>query len=119
MRGKNTLYSLSKEGAGTAGPLVTALTVATVEAAESYAVVSPGGRLAVPLVSVLDEAANVCRWKSPPDQYSHYGSRGIVLMTILQSVHRARRCGVKTGCGNSGQRPTSRSTAAASLSLIS
>ncbi|MHA7155368.1 type IV secretory system conjugative DNA transfer family protein [Arthrobacter sp. TMN-50] len=61
VRGKNTLYSLSKEGAGTAGPLVTALTVATVEAAEAYAVVSPGGRLAVPLVGVLDEAANVCR----------------------------------------------------------
>ena len=85
VRGKNTLYSLSKEGAGTAGPLVTALTVATVEAAEAYAVVSPGGRLAVPLVGVLDEAANVCRWKNLPDQYSHYGSRGIVLMTILQS----------------------------------
>src|SRR5690606_8767373 len=30
-------------------------------------------------------AANVCRWKDLPDLYSHYGSRGIVLMTILQS----------------------------------
>ncbi|MBA4104099.1 MAG: hypothetical protein C0488_18010, partial [Arthrobacter sp.] len=30
-------------------------------------------------------AANVCRWKALPDQYSHYGSRGIILMTILQS----------------------------------
>ncbi|WP_081743483.1 TraM recognition domain-containing protein [Arthrobacter sp. H20] len=85
MRGKNTLYSLSKEGSGSAGPLVTALTVATVEAAEAYAVLSPGGRLATPLVGVLDEAANVCRWNNLPDQYSHYGSRGIVLMTILQS----------------------------------
>jgi type IV secretory pathway TraG/TraD family ATPase VirD4 len=85
VRGKNTLYSLSKEGTGTAGPLVTALTVATVEAAEAYAVVSPGGRLPTPMVGVLDEAANVCRWKELPNQYSHYGSRGIVLMTILQS----------------------------------
>lgn len=32
-----TLYSLSKEGAGTAGPLVTALTAATIEAAEEHA----------------------------------------------------------------------------------
>lgn len=85
VRGKNTLYSLSKEGEGSAGPLVTALTVAAVEAAEAYAVISPGGRLATPLVGVLDEAANVCRWSNLPDQYSHYGSRGIVLMTILQS----------------------------------
>jgi type IV secretory pathway TraG/TraD family ATPase VirD4 len=28
---------------------------------------------------------NVCRWKALPDQYSHYGSRGIIPMTILQS----------------------------------
>jgi hypothetical protein len=63
-----TLYSLSKEGRGTAGPLVTALTVAVVEAAEELATRSAGGRLGIPLLGVLD-----------------YGSRGIVLMTILQS----------------------------------
>ncbi|MDO5645937.1 MAG: TraM recognition domain-containing protein [Dermabacter sp.] len=80
-----TLYSLSKEGRGTAGPLVTALTVAVVEAAEELAARSAGGRLTTPLLGVLDEAANVCRWRALPDLYSHYGSRGIVLMTILQS----------------------------------
>lgn len=85
IREGGTLYSLSKEGRGTAGPLVTGLTVAVVEAAEELAAKSPGGRLTVPLVGVLDEAANVCRWRSLPDLYSHYGSRGIVLMTILQS----------------------------------
>jgi type IV secretory pathway TraG/TraD family ATPase VirD4 len=85
VRGRGTLYSLSREGEGTAGPLVTALTVAVVEAAEQYANSQPGGRLKRPLLGVLDEAANVCRWKSLPDQYSHYGSRGIILMTILQS----------------------------------
>lgn len=85
VRSKCTLYSLSKEGKGTAGPLVTALTVATVEAAEELAVHSPGGRLATPMIGVLDEAANVCRWRELPNLYSHYGSRGIVLMTILQS----------------------------------
>ena len=81
----DTLYSLSKEGRGTAGPLVTALTVAIVEAAEELAAASPGGRLGTPLLGVLDEAANVCRWRELPNLYSHYGSRGIVLMTILQS----------------------------------
>ncbi|GAA3949872.1 MULTISPECIES: type IV secretory system conjugative DNA transfer family protein [Microbacteriaceae] len=80
-----TLYSLSKEGRGTAGPLVTALTVAVVEAAEELASQSSGGRLSTPLVGVLDEAANVCRWRELPNLYSHYGSRGIILMTILQS----------------------------------
>jgi type IV secretory pathway TraG/TraD family ATPase VirD4 len=80
-----TLYSLSKEGRGTAGPLVTALTVAVAEAAEELATRSPGGRLPTPMLGVLDEAANVCRWRDLPDQYSHYGSRGIILMTILQS----------------------------------
>ena len=85
VRGKGTLYSLSKEGKGTAGPLVTALTVAVVEAAEELAAASAGGRLRTPLLGVLDEAANVCRWRELPNLYSHYGSRGIVLMTILQS----------------------------------
>ena len=85
VRGKNTLYALSKEGAGTAGPLVTSLTVATATAAEEHAVTQRGGRLTVPMVCVLDEAANVCRWGNLPDLYSHYGSRGIVLSTFLQS----------------------------------
>lgn len=83
--GSETLYSLSKEGRGNAGPLVTALTVAVIEAAEELAKTHPGGRLQTPMVGVLDEAANVCRWRDLPDLYSHYGSRGIVLLTILQS----------------------------------
>jgi type IV secretory pathway TraG/TraD family ATPase VirD4 len=83
--GTGTLYSLSKEGAGTAGPLVTALTVAVVDAAEEIAATLPGGRLATPLLGVLDEVANVCKWAELPAMYSHYGSRGILLMAILQS----------------------------------
>jgi type IV secretory pathway TraG/TraD family ATPase VirD4 len=85
VRRGGTLYSLSREGAANAGPLVTALTAAVVKAAEDYATTCPGGRLPVPMIGVLDEAANVCRWKDLPDLYSHYGSRGIVLITILQS----------------------------------
>ncbi|MEV1065492.1 TraM recognition domain-containing protein [Streptomyces sp. NPDC050263] len=85
VRSGGTLYSLSREGRDSAGPLVTALTVAVVEAAEEFATTQRGGRLPLPLVGVLDEAANVCRWRNLPDLYSHYGSRGIILMTILQS----------------------------------
>jgi type IV secretory pathway TraG/TraD family ATPase VirD4 len=39
----------------------------------------------VPLIVVLDEVANVCRWPDLPDLYSHYGGRGIYLLAILQS----------------------------------
>lgn len=84
-RPHDTLYSVSKEGRGTAGPLVTALTVAVTEAAEDYAMGCRAGRPPTPMVAVLDEAANVCRWRELPNQYSHYGSRGICVMTILQS----------------------------------
>lgn len=83
--GSGTLYSLSKEGAGTAGPLVAALTAATLEAATDLADTSAGGRLRVPLVAILDEAANVCRWRDLPDLYSHFGSRGIPIMSVFQS----------------------------------
>ena len=59
--------------------------MAVCEAAEDVAKRNPRGRLRVPLVAVLDEAANVCRWGTLPDLYSHYGSRGVCLHTILQS----------------------------------
>ncbi|OBA46577.1 TraG/TraD/VirD4 family protein [Kocuria sp. ICS0012] len=48
---------------------------------------------------MLDEAANVCRWANLPDLYSHYGSRGIVVSTFLQSWSQ----GVDVG-GESGMR---------------
>ena len=85
VRGAGTLYSLSREGRGSAAALVTSLTVALTDAAEQFAKISPHGRLSLPIVGVLDEAANVCRWRDLPDLYSHYGSRSICLMTILQS----------------------------------
>lgn len=97
VRGSGTLYSLSREGKGTAGPLVTALTVATTRAAEQYATASAGGRLPTPMLVLLDEAANVCRWTELPELYSHYGSRGIILMTILQSRSQAVKVWGETG----------------------
>lgn len=81
----DTLYCLSQEGRGSASPIVTALTVAVIEAALEHAKTQPDGRLALPLFVALDEAANVCRWRDLPDLYSHFGSRGIVVDTLLQS----------------------------------
>ena len=85
MASTDTLYCLSQEGRGSASPIVTALTVAVIEAALGHAKTQPGGRLALPLFVALDEAANVCRWRELPDLYSHFGSRGIVVDTLLQS----------------------------------
>lgn len=81
----DTLYLLSKEGEGGAGPLVAALTVAVIDAAEELAATSPGGRLPVPMVAILDEAANICRFRNLDSYYSHFGSRGIIIETILQN----------------------------------
>lgn len=83
-QGHPTLYLLSKEGPRSVGMLTTILTVAVMEAAEEYGI-ECGGRLPVPMVCPLDEAANTVLWKDLPAMYSHYGSRGIILMTYLQS----------------------------------
>ncbi|WP_161522314.1 type IV secretory system conjugative DNA transfer family protein [Bifidobacterium xylocopae] len=81
----DTLCSMSREGVGNAGAFVLALTAAVSEAAEEKGAAEPGGHLHKPLLDVLDEAANVCRWRELPDLYSHYGSRCIVMQTYLQS----------------------------------
>ena len=92
-----TLYLHSKEGQGSSAGLVTALAMALCDAAEQLAKRSPGGRLPVPLVGVLDEAANICRWRQLPDLYSHYGSRGIPLLTLLQSWSQGAQVWGQTG----------------------
>lgn len=83
--GGDTLYALSREGEGTAAPLVTALCAAVLEAAERQAARCARGRLPVPLLAPLDEVANVCRIRALPDLFSHYGGRGILLLAVLQS----------------------------------
>ncbi|WP_067470822.1 type IV secretory system conjugative DNA transfer family protein [Nocardia amamiensis] len=87
----NTLYLLSMEGAGSAGPILNALTAAVLESAVQRGI-AHGGRLPTPLMAVLDEAANVVRWRDLPKLYSHFGSRGIVVMTVLQSWAQGERC---------------------------
>jgi type IV secretory pathway TraG/TraD family ATPase VirD4 len=79
-----TIYLLSKDGAGSAAPLIAALTDQLLQAAITTAE-TQGGRLDPPLVAVLDEAANICKISDLPQLYSHLGSRGILPLTILQS----------------------------------
>jgi hypothetical protein len=81
----DTLYGISKEGDGSARAITGALTMAVLTAAERIGSRQLGGRLTTPLMAVLDEAANVCRWKDLPDVYSHYGSRGIIISSFFQS----------------------------------
>ena len=85
--GRATVHLLSKEGASTAAPVVTALVDRILEIAELLAQAS-GGRLDPPVVAVLDEAANICPIRALPQLYSHFGSRGIQVVTMLQSYQQ-------------------------------
>lgn len=85
VRSRDTLYCLSEEKRGSTAPIITALTAAVVEAALEHAKTQASGRLAVPMLIELDEAANVCPWRGLPDLYSHFGSRGLLVDTLLQS----------------------------------
>ncbi|AEV86826.1 conjugal transfer protein TraG [Actinoplanes sp. SE50] len=86
----DTLYLLSKDGAAAAAPLVAGLTDQVLRAAVTLAEAT-GGRLDPPLLAVLDEAANICKIRDLPDLYSHFGSRGICPITILQSYRQGAR----------------------------
>jgi type IV secretory pathway TraG/TraD family ATPase VirD4 len=81
----DTLYALSMEGRAAATSLTTALAAMVFDAGQLAASRTPSRRLPVPLLFVLDEAANVCRIRQLPDLYSHFGSRGMPVITILQS----------------------------------
>ncbi|TWP44510.1 hypothetical protein FKR81_41020 [Lentzea tibetensis] len=88
--GKDTLYLLSKDGGGSAAGVVAGIADATMRAGV-IAAERMGGRLDPPMTAVLDEAANVCRISDLPDLYSHFGSRGINVVTLLQSYRQGSR----------------------------
>ncbi|WP_404502466.1 type IV secretory system conjugative DNA transfer family protein [Arthrobacter sp. GAS37] len=90
MEGKNTIYLLSTDD-GPAKALITALTQSVIEEARAKAKLEPKGRLSVPMVCVLDEAANVCPWPRLPKLYSFFGSQGILVWTFLQSYSQGVR----------------------------
>ena len=90
------MHLLSKDGGGSAGPLVAALTDVVLRAAV-HAAERAGGRLDPPLLAVLDEAANVCRIADLPLLYSHFGSRGVIPLTILQSYSQGTQAWGQAG----------------------
>jgi len=93
---RDTLYLLSKDGGGSAAGVIAAAADAVLRAAMAAAE-RAGGRLDPPLEAVLDEAANVCRIEDLPDLYSHLGSRGVPVLTILQSFRQGVRAWGEAG----------------------
>ncbi|MEU6116071.1 TraM recognition domain-containing protein [Streptomyces sp. NPDC047117] len=87
---RDTLYLLSKDGGGSAAGVIAALADSVMRAG-AVAAERQGGRLDPPMTAVLDEAANVCRISDLPDLYSHFGSRGINVVTLLQSYRQGSR----------------------------
>ncbi|MET9491156.1 TraM recognition domain-containing protein [Nocardia sp. NPDC006630] len=84
----DTLYALSMTGPDSAGPLTAALVGQILEAALAVARGRLDGRLAVPLLAVLDEAANCARIGELPSYYTYCGGCGIILMTIIQVLEQ-------------------------------
>ncbi|MFI6244397.1 TraM recognition domain-containing protein [Micromonospora sp. NPDC050795] len=87
---RDTLYLLSKDGGGSAAGVIAGIADATIRAAV-VAAERMGGRLDPPMTAILDEAANVCRIADLPDLYSHLGSRGISVVTLLQSYRQGAK----------------------------
>jgi len=84
----DTVYALSMAGPDGATPLTSALVGQILEAALHTARARPDGRLAVPLLGVLDEAANCARISELPSYYTYAGGCGIILITILQVLEQ-------------------------------
>lgn len=84
----DTLYALSMAGHDSATPLTAALIGQVLEAALVAARARADGRLKVPLLAVLDEAANCARIAELPEYYTYCAGCGIILMTILQVLEQ-------------------------------
>jgi TraM recognition site of TraD and TraG/Type IV secretory system Conjugative DNA transfer len=83
--GADTLYALSMEGPAAATGLTTALVAQIFDAGQRIANTFSTRRLPTPVLFILDEVANVVKIKELPDLYSHFGSRGLPVLSILQS----------------------------------
>jgi type IV secretory pathway TraG/TraD family ATPase VirD4 len=84
---RDTLYLLTREGAGTGAPIVAAL-VDHVLRVTANAATARGGRVDPPVRAVLDEAANICPIRNLPDLYSYFGSMSIQVTSFLQSYQQ-------------------------------
>ncbi|MCF7547227.1 type IV secretory system conjugative DNA transfer family protein [Pseudonocardia sp. WMMC193] len=84
---RDTLYLLTREGAGTGAPVVAAL-VDHLLRTTAAAATARGGRVDPPVRAVLDEAANICPIRNLPDLYSYFGSMSIQVTSFLQSYQQ-------------------------------
>lgn len=91
VRSTDTVYAMSKKGPGSASALTTALVGSLGDALQEYGAQQPGGRVPIPALMMLDEAANICKLQQLPEWYSHFGSRAVILITILQSPSQAKK----------------------------
>ncbi|MBV9023709.1 MAG: type IV secretory system conjugative DNA transfer family protein [Streptomycetaceae bacterium] len=96
VRSTGTFYLMSHKGAGSAAPLVAALTDSLFREA-MRAAEAMGGRLDPSMDVILDEAANVCPIGDLPDLYSYLGGAGINVLTILQSIKQGESVWGETG----------------------
>ncbi|WP_255326765.1 type IV secretory system conjugative DNA transfer family protein, partial [Rhodococcus aetherivorans] len=81
----DTMYALSKDGPGSSSAISSALVGQILTCAEEYSEQQESERMPLPLTAVLDEAANICKLEDLPRWYSHFGGRGIILITFFQS----------------------------------
>ena len=79
-----TLYLMTQEGEGSAGPVIAALVSRIFEVGDLVAS-AQGGRVDPPMTVVLDECANICKIDRLPQLASHLGSKSICVDAIFQS----------------------------------
>ncbi|NKY87551.1 type IV secretory system conjugative DNA transfer family protein [Nocardia veterana] len=85
----DTLFALSMTGPDSAAALTAALVGQILESALTVARARPEGRLAVPLLAVLDEAANCALIDALPSYYTYAAGCGVILLTIVQVLEQA------------------------------
>ncbi|UPK66502.1 TraM recognition domain-containing protein (plasmid) [Rhodococcus pyridinivorans] len=89
--GTDTMYALSKDGPGSSSAISSALVGQILTCAEEYSEQQESERMPIPFTAVLDEAANICKLEDLPRWYSHFGGRGIILITFFQSPSQGEK----------------------------
>ncbi|NCL75594.1 MULTISPECIES: type IV secretory system conjugative DNA transfer family protein [unclassified Rhodococcus (in: high G+C Gram-positive bacteria)] len=87
----DTMYAMSKDGPGSSSAISSALVGQILTCAEEYSEQQQSERMPLPLTAVLDEAANICKLEDLPRWYSHFGGRGIILITFFQSPSQGEK----------------------------
>lgn len=94
---RDTLHLVCEKGAGAPTPLIAGVTDTIYRYGEALARRSPGRRLPNPLLSVLDEAANICVLENLVSYTSYFGSLGMPLCVFLQSASQGEEAWGKLG----------------------